>query len=526
MPELPRKFLSICTRFPQFVTNLRYFGGSMTETWPGITMISKAHRNPYLSFIAVAVLFLASSPGSAAQQTGEPLRIKNVILMIADGSGANSIAATGMYTGKLGKEIFDGPQWTKTFVSTYPLRTGNKPIPDADGLKQDPNTVYDPSKNWDTTPMEPREGRFADRFAGYRWTKSTAPDSANTMSAAMTGTKSYNAAINSDGNGEKLLSFAERAVRAGKAVGIVTTVEFADATPSAGGGAHSDARTNHHSIAHEMLSTNTIRVVMGAGNPEYDNDGKKREEPNYDWISPEDWAGLKAGANGFLLIETKEQFEALARSTAPPRKVAGIMRSFNGSQAYRKGLGPSDEPPYGVTRRDDVPSLSTMARGAFNILSRDLDGMFLVVEGGAVDRAMHGNNIGRMIEERIEFDETIADVVALVSSGVNGINWSNTLLIVTADHDHLLLGPDSDTIPYQPLADKGAGQVPGYRWQSEGHSNQLVPLYARGAGAEIVKSCAKQTDAVTDASGRRFGRGAYMDQTQILQLMLGNPRCQ
>jgi alkaline phosphatase len=489
-------------------------------------MISQGCLNRHLCGMSLAALVLASFPGIAAQQPGEPLRIKNVIVMIADGSGAYSIAATSMYAGKLGKEIFDGPEWTKTFVSTYPLRTGNKPIPGADGLKQDPNTIYDPAKNWDTTPMVPRQSRIEDRFAGYRWTKSTAPDSANTMSAAMTGTKSYNAAINSDGNGEKLLSFAERAVRSGKAVGIVTTVEFADATPSAGGGAHSIARTNHHAIAHEMLSTNTIRVVMGAGNPEYDNDGKKREEPDYDWISPEDWAGLKAGANGFLFIETKEQFEALASSTAPPRKVAGIVRSLNGTQVYRSGAAPSSETPYSVPRRDDVPSLSTMARGAFNILSRDLDGMFLVVEGGAVDRAMHSNNIGRMIEERIEFNETIGDVVALVSSGVNGINWSNTLLIVTADHDHLLLGPDSDTIPYQPLVDKGVGQVPGYRWQSAGHSNQLVPLYARGFGAEIVKACATETDAVTDAMGRRFGRGAYMDQTQILQLMLGNPSCQ
>ena len=28
-----------------------------------------------------------------------------------------------------------------------------------------------------------------------------------------------------------------------------------------------------------------------------------------------------------------------------------------------------------------------------------------------------------------------------------------------------------------------------------------------------------------DAIGRRFGRGAYMDQTQILPLMLGNVNC-
>lgn len=476
--------------------------------------------------VAFAALFLACSPCLAAQQPRETFPIKNVILMIADGSGANSIAATGMYTGKLGKEIFDGPEWTKTYVSTYPLRTGEKAIPGPDGLRQDPDTIYDPAKNWDTTPADPRQGRFADRFEGYRWTKRTAPDSANTMVAAVTGMKSYNAAINVDGSGEKLLTFAERAARAGKAVGIVTTVEFSDATPAVTGGAHNVSRANHHEIAHEMLSTNTIRVVMGAGHPEYDNDGMKRETPNYDWISAEDWTGLKAGANGFFLIDSKEQFEALARSTAPPRKIAGFVRSFNGTHVYRAGANPTNEAPYSVPRRNDVPSLATMARGALNILSRDLDGIFLMVEGGGVDRAMHANNIGRMIEERVEFNEAVAEVAAFITSGVNGNNWSNTLLIVTADHDHLLLGPDSDTVPYQPLVNKGMGQVPGYRWQSASHSNQLVPLFARGMGAATVRTCAARTDAHTDAMGRRFGRGAYMDQTQILPLMLGNPRCQ
>jgi alkaline phosphatase len=474
---------------------------------------------------AFLALFLGDQPVLAAQ-ADPSFRIKNVILMIADGSGANSIAATGMYTGKLGKEIFDGPEWTKSWVSTYPLRTGAMPLPGPDGLTQDPDTIYDPAKNWDATPMEAREGRFGDRFAGYRWTKATSPDSANTMSAAMTGTKSYNAAINVDGSGEKVLSFAERAARAGKAVGIVTTAPFSDATPAAAGGAHNVSRANRKEIAHEMLSTNTIRVVMGAGNPEYDDNGKKREEPSYEWIAPEDWSGLHQGASGFLLIDTKEQFDALARTTAPPRKVAGIVHSLSGMQAYRQGLKPSEEAPYSVARRDDLPSLSTMARGALNILSRDIDGMFLMIETEGTDDAMHSSNIGRMIEERIEFNEAIADVVAYVNSGVNGVNWSNTLLVVTADHDHLLLGPDSDTVPYQPLVDMGMGRVPGYRWQSAGHSNQLVPLFARGMGAAIVKTCSSRTDAVTDAQGRRFGRGAYMDQTQILQLMLGNPRCQ
>ena len=35
------------------------------------------------------------------------LRPKNIILMISDGTGTNTIAATGMYAGKLGKDLYD-----------------------------------------------------------------------------------------------------------------------------------------------------------------------------------------------------------------------------------------------------------------------------------------------------------------------------------------------------------------------------------------------------------------------------------
>jgi alkaline phosphatase len=137
---------------------------------------------------------------------------------------------------------------------------------------------------------------------------------------------------------------------------------------------------------------------------------------------------------------------------------------------------------------------------------------------------MHANNIGRMIEEKMEFDAAVEAVSAYLDANTAGNNWSNTLVIVTGDHDHLFLGPESDTIPYQPLVDRGQGHVPGYKWQHNGHSNQIVPLYARGRGANMFLACANQRDAFTDSSGRTFGRGAYLDQTEIFAVLSGG-RC-
>jgi alkaline phosphatase len=466
----------------------------------------------------------ALPPARAQQGAGAPKNApKNVIVMIADGAGANVIAATGMYAGKSGKQVFDSAEWVKAWVSTYPLRTAEMPIAGAAGLAQVPDAVYDPAKNWDTSPVSTTTGRFADRFAGYAWTKRTAPDSANTMSAMANGHKSYNNAINVDGNGAKLTTFAELESRAGKAVGVVTTVEFSDATPAAAGGAHNVSRTNHCAIASEMLNAGVLGVIMGTGNPDYDNDGAKRALPNYDWIAASDWAALKSGthASGFKLIQDRSEFEALAKNPNPPRKLMGIARAFNSTQANRAGAEPTTEAPYSVPRKTDVPDLPAMARAALNVLDKDRDGLFLMIEGGAVDRAEHADDIGRMIEEKSEFDDTVAAVGAYLDADTNGNNWSNTLVIVTADHDHLLLGPDSDTIPFQDLKDNGPGKVPGYRWQNNGHSNRLVPIFARGANADLITACAKRNDAYTDAQGRRFGRGAYLDQTEIFSVLTG-----
>jgi alkaline phosphatase len=482
-------------------------------------------RTPLLRVVALAaaVAGIALDTAPAAEPVA---RAKNIILMVSDGTGVNTIAATGMYTGRLGKQVFDGPAWIKTHVSTYPLRTAEEPQPGPAGLSQDPDVIYAPEKSWDTTPVTTRTGPYADHFAGYGWNKRTAPDSANTVVAVVTGHKTYNNAVNVDGNGRALMTFAELAKRAGKAVGVVTTVQFADATPAVTGGAHNVSRDNRTAISGEMLNAGVLSVIMGTGNPDYDNDGARRGKPNHSWISEQDWRGLEAGthAAGFKLIESVDEFAALASTSAPPLKVAGVPHSFDSTQANRAGAMPDSDVPYAVPRRLDVPALKTMALGALNVLDGDPDGLYLMIEGGAVDRAMHGHNIARMIEEKIDFDQAVEAVSAYLDANTAGNNWSNTLVIVTGDHDHLLFGPDSDRVPFQDLSDKGAGQVPGYKWQHVSHSNQLVPLYARGPGAEMFANCADQRDRFTDKEGRTFGRGPYLDQTEIFAVMSG-ARC-
>jgi alkaline phosphatase len=171
--------------------------------------------------------------------------------------------------------------------------------------------------------------------------------------------------------------------------------------------------------------------------------------------------------------------------------VAGNKRwgrwfSFKSSDKNAKRRpAPGVSAPFKVPFDPNVPSLAEMTRAAINILAWDPDGFVLVVEGGAVDWAAHDNNAVRMIEEVLAFSEAIDAATKWVETSSS---WSESLIIVTADHETgYLTGPDSGQDGHgpvwRPVLNNGKGKMPGIQWNSHGHTNQLVPLYAKGAGA-------------------------------------------
>jgi alkaline phosphatase len=86
-------------------------------------------------------------------------------------------------------------------------------------------------------------------------------------------------------------------------------------------------------------------------------------------------------------------------------------------------------------------------------------------------------------------------------------SWDETLVVVTADHETGYLagagaGPEAGWTPMT----GAAGQLPDLTWHSGGHTNALVPLFAKGAGADVLDARADQWDLV---------RGAYLDNTAI-----------
>lgn len=476
--------------------------------------------------------------------TASPIR--NVIVMIADGAGYNTLQATRYYlqgladgdarAGAAGRTLVaDGPLFSATAQSTYPLDTRTTPVPGAAGTAQNPATVYDPARNYDFTRVTGTDPNGQPRaFAGYDWNRATYPDSGNTASAIATGQKTYNNAIDVDGNGLDAYSLAQEAKALGKSTGVVTTVQFSDATPAALGGAHDISRANANDIALEMFSTGVLDVIGGTGNPDYDDNGRLRATANYQWIGQNLWNQLKADTyrsqdgQSWDLLQDRAAIQAAGTGTPTAERLAMITQAFTSGNFNRDGAAAANttEVPFSVPRLANTPTLSELSLAALNKLGTDPDGLYLMIEGGAVDRAMHANNQGRMIEEYVDFNNAVKSVVDWVNRPDTAATFENTLLVVTADHDHLYFGPEGATVPFQPVQpDRNGDGVPEGLFFSTNHSNQIVPLLTAGPGSAQIGQLADQIDSAVNAQGQTVGSGrAFTDQAELGNYLLASLR--
>jgi alkaline phosphatase len=465
--------------------------------------------------IALLFLSLAISPAWAA---------KNVIVMVSDGAGYNSWLAASMYQGKVGKQVYDRPGWVKVSSATYPLNLSTVPT---GNLEQDKTVVYDPAKAWDATKTGDKPGEFA----GYAYLKNTPTDSAASATAMATGHKTYNHAINWANDNEPMTgeSIAEIAKANGKSAGVITTVYWCDATPAGFGGAHNANRDNYVQIANEMLNASWLDVIMGAGNPEFFDDGQPNCRPlaeHYARIGGKrTWELLKSGRHpaGWKLIQNREEFEKLADGSAPtPAKLLGVppaAKTFQEKRNHGDAPLPGEKrkplEPFEIPFNENKPTLAVMSKAAIRVLQQNPRGFFLMIEGGAVDWANHDNEPERTIEEQVDFVQAVETVVDWVE---RNSNWDDTLLILTADHEcGLLWGPDSDKVPFQPLVDSGPGKMPGIKHNGTGHSNSLVPIYARGAEADLFLKLLKGKDEKAAAAWNLSGD--YVENTEISAVM-------
>ena len=420
---------------------------------------------------------------------------RNVILMICDGCGYNQIAVADLYeNGSLHSEPYD------LFPVVVPMSTWSLS-----------GNVYDPQK----AKNDPR------------WVLDKPTDSGASATAFATGKKTTNGKIGMDENGNALVNLAEKAIQAGKTAGVVSTMPFSHATP-ASFIAHNADRNDYEAIAKNMIYDSKASVLIGAGNPFYDNDGKKTDSPQYGYVGGKDtWDALAAGTarnrdGAWTLIERKGEFDSLAAGLGKaPERLIGVAEVYSTLQEARSGGNAATDTVGQIPLISTVPELSTMSSAALRVLAQDTAGFFLMIEGGAIDVAGHGNFIARAIEEKTGFNQAVRTVIAWIEK--NG-GWKENLLVITGDHETGYLtgpkglyeiSPNSFAVDYNPV-NRGKGKIPGYAWNSNSHTNQLVPLFAKGACAVPLRATALKLDPV---------RGEYTDNAivgKVLLQILGN----
>lgn len=410
---------------------------------------------------------------------------KNVILMISDGMGYYHSEAASLYaSGRRNSQVYAGFP-VRLAMSTYAVEGG-----------------YDSEQGW----------------ASFAEVKSGATDSAAAATAMASGHKTRRRIIgmvpHENGRLRPVANLIERAEQLGKASGVVTSAPFAHATPAAFT-VHDESRQNGSAIANRMLRDSALEVIMGCGHPFFDRNGRQLNAArSFKNVGGADtWAALQASTLGgdadgdgradpWALIERRSDFQKLAVG-ATPQRLLGIPRVERTLQQKRDG--DPQARPYAVPLLKTVPTLTEMTRAALNVLDNDPDGFLLMVEGGAVDWASHDNQSGRMLEEQLDFDRTVAAVVRWVETRSS---WDETLLIVTGDHETgQLTGPGSDP-GWQPLENCGRNQPPGMEWHHDNHTNSLIPLFAKGRGAELLLQRVQGHDPV---------RGPYVDNTAVAE---------
>ncbi len=441
-----------------------------------------------LATSALVVVPAAAATANPEAPAGAP---KNVIVLIGDGMGYNTVDLASAYQhGTTYHQVVVHPEsgsitpvpgTASQVFQHFPVQVGQSNH-SANGRAE-----YDPQAAW----------------ADFDWVKEGATDSAAAATALATGVKTNNGVLGIAPDGTVLENLTQRADRLGKATGVVSSVPFSHATP-AGFAAHNANRNDLSGVTHEYLEADYLDVVIGAGHPYYDDSHRLLTTPSFGYVTQSDWQRLQDGQTGFTLLEDKGQFEALAAGTDVPERVFGAVQVGSTLQQGRSTVG---ETPF-AGEMNDVPDLPTLTQGALNVLEREEDGFFVMVEGGAIDWAGHANSDVTTIEETVDFNRAVDTAVQWVE---DNSSWDETLVIVTSDHETGYLAGAGADPTWTSLVPGAAEQVAGHSWHSGNHTNQLVPVYAKGPGADAIAARATGTDPV---------RGAYLDNTDLANVFL------
>ena len=450
------------------------------------------------AIVAAATICAALAPVSG-RAAGEA---KNVIFFVGDGMGPVTITAARVF-----KYKEEGALTMDTLPYTARVKTHSLDAQTTDSAAAMAAYMTGIKTRNDVLAMDSNT-----RAIGYAPLRDAATGVADAVNNCPDGA-----------NGLASTTLLELASAKGKATGAVSTARLTHATPAATY-AHVCHRGAEYEIARQAVPggagynvrlDNGVDVLMG-GISHYWRPYVAGSRPQGRPDGRDLVAELQA--KGYTFVNDLATLNAAP--AAPGVRLIGLFdfAEAQGHMSYELDRDPTKE-----------PSLAQMTAKAIDVLAKNPNGYFLMVEGGRIDHALHATNARRALVDTIAFDDAIRTALAKIDP-------TDTLVVVTADHDHTMafngggrrgsdiLGINTNVATGKPKLDvnnntyttllfgngpnrpntratAAANAVAGtdylqeaaIRRSSETHGGGDVMLFATGAGAQTFKGTIDNT---------------------------------
>jgi alkaline phosphatase len=228
-----------------------------------------------------------------------------------------------------------------------------------------------------------------------------------------------------------------------KATGVVVTCSVTHATP-ASFVAHQDDRKKDEAIALDYLNS-PVDVFIGGGLKYFE---KRSDDRNL---------VKELETKGYVVAKSMEEVKEVKSG-----KLAGLV---------------AKEHPGKVKERKDM--LPESVTTAIDILNRNKDGFFLMIEGSQIDWGGHNNSRSYVLSETLDFDKTIGIVLDFAAKD------GNTLVVITADHETGGLTIMDGDFKKEDV---------DLRFNTFNHTGIMVPVYTFGPSAEKFSGIQENID--------------------------------
>lgn len=233
-------------------------------------------------------------------------------------------------------------------------------------------------------------------------------DSSAAGTCLATGTKTTNGTMGLSPEGDTLRTIAEELKADGWGIGIMTTVAIDHATPGAFYG-HDRKRSHYYELGTQLCYSG-FDFFGGAGF-HYPQGKKDDKDINLYRLAEKQGYTIAHGYKEALSLQSSAEKMILV-------------------QEGDTGMHHGENLPYTIDRKEGELKLAEIVSTAIPFLEQRYDRFFMMVEGGMIDYACHGDDGRTAIEEVWNMDEAMQ-----VAWDFYRKHPDETLIVVTADHE-------------------------------------------------------------------------------------------